>query len=47
MLNDNNAIYLITAYVVFIGGMLLYLLSLKLRLRNVQRDAQEIDDENN
>ena len=42
MFSDNNAIYLITAYCVFIGGILSYLISLILRTANVKRDEREI-----
>ncbi|HEY3288721.1 MAG TPA: hypothetical protein VGK87_01200 [Anaerolineae bacterium] len=38
MFTEKNSIYLIAGYVVFLGGMAIYLLSLYLRRRNVRRD---------
>ena len=40
MLRDSHLIYLLAGYVVFLGGIGLYLLSLVLRRRNLQRDEE-------
>ena len=40
MFTEKNSIYLIAGYVVFLGGFLVYLLSLILRRRNLQRDEE-------
>ena len=40
---DKNAPYLITAYVVFLGGLLFYFLSLRMRQRSLERDRQMLD----
>jgi len=52
MHQDSQFIYLLAGYVVFLGGIGLYLLSLALRRRNLQRDeealrqaAQQIQEE--
>ena len=42
LLEDKNAIYLFTAYGVFLGGMLTYVISLWLRRRALDRDEQAI-----
>jgi len=42
LLDDKNAVYLFTAYGVFIGGMLTYVVSLWLRQRGLDRDEQAI-----
>lgn len=40
---DKNAGYLIAAYIVFIGGLLLYLVSLAIRKRNLDRDESLVE----
>jgi hypothetical protein len=40
---DKNAPYLITAYVVFLGGLLLYFFSLRMRRRSLDRDRQVLE----
>ena len=40
ILFDKNAPYLLTAYAVFLGGLLLYFLSLRMRRRNIERDQE-------
>jgi hypothetical protein len=40
MFTEKNSIYLIAGYIVFLGGFLIYLLSLVLRRRNLQRDEE-------
>lgn len=40
---DKNAPYLIAAYVVFLGGLLLYFVSLRTRRRNLDHDRQVLD----
>lgn len=40
MFTEKNSIYLIAGYVVFLGGMAVYLLSLLVRSRNVRRDEE-------
>ena len=40
---DKNAPYLIAAYVVFLGGFLLYFVSLRMRRRNLNHDRQVLD----
>lgn len=42
LLQDKNAIYLFTAYGVFLGGLAVYALSLWLRRRKLDRDEQQI-----
>jgi hypothetical protein len=43
LLQDKNAIYLFTAYGVFLGGMAVFLISLWLRNRNLTRDEQMLE----
>lgn len=43
MFAENNAIYLIAGYVVFLGGISTYLLTLVLRQRNLKRDEQLLE----
>ncbi|GIV85183.1 MAG: hypothetical protein KatS3mg052_2190 [Candidatus Roseilinea sp.] len=38
LLEDKNAVYLFTAYGVFLGGLAVYCVSLWLRRRNLDRD---------
>lgn len=48
LLEDKNAVYLFTAYGVFLGGLAVYLASLWLRRRNLDRDEellQQIEEE--
>lgn len=48
LLEDKNAVYLFTAYGVFLGGLCVYLASLWLRRRNLDRDEellQQIEEE--
>lgn len=52
MLFEGNLIYLVAAYVVFLGGLALYVISLAVRRRSIERDeraleqmAREIKDE--
>ena len=48
ILFDKNAPYLLTAYAVFLGGLLLYFLSLRMRRRSLDRDEEvikQIDEE--
>ena len=40
LLQDKNAIYLFTAYGVFLGGLAVYLIALWLRRRNLDRDEE-------
>ena len=40
---DKNAGYLIAAYIVFIGGLLIYLVSLAIRKRNLDRDEALVE----
>ncbi|MCS6846357.1 MAG: hypothetical protein RMN52_01420 [Anaerolineae bacterium] len=40
LLEDKNAVYLFTAYGVFLGGLAVYLASLWLRRRNLDRDEE-------
>jgi hypothetical protein len=40
LLEDKNAVYLFTAYGVFLGGLAIYFASLWLRSRNLERDEQ-------
>lgn len=42
IIQDKNAPYLLTAYAVFLGGLLIYFLSLEIRKRNVERDEETI-----
>ena len=43
LLEDKNAVYLFTAYGVFLGGMLTYVVSLILRKRALDRDEEIIE----
>ncbi len=43
VLQDKNAVYLLAAYGVFLGGMTLYFISLVLRRRALDRDEQIIE----
>lgn len=43
LLQDKNAVYLLAAYGVFLGGMTLYFVSLVLRRRALDRDEQIIE----
>ncbi len=43
ILQDKNAVYLMTAYAVFIGGLLLYIASLIIRKRNLDRDEALVE----
>ena len=43
LLQNNNAIYLFTAYGVFLGGLSLYFITLVLRRRALDRDEQIIE----
>ncbi len=43
ILFDKNAPYLLTAYVVFLTGLLLYFLSLRMRRNSIERDRQVIE----
>ena len=43
ILFDKNAPYLLTAYVVFLGGLLLYFLSLRMRRSGIERDRRIIE----
>jgi hypothetical protein len=40
MFAEKNSIYLIAGYVVFLGGITIYLISLALRMRNLKRDEE-------
>ena len=40
---DKNAGYLIAAYIVFIGGLSIYLVSLAIRKRNLDRDEALVE----
>jgi len=40
---DKNAPYLITAYIVFLGGLLLYFVSLRMRRRGLERDRAVVE----
>jgi hypothetical protein len=42
LFQDKNAVYLFTAYGVFLGGLAMYGLSLWLRRRKLDRDEQQI-----
>jgi hypothetical protein len=42
LLQDKNAVYLFTAYGVFLGGLAVYCISLALRRRKLDRDEREI-----
>lgn len=41
---DQNAPYLYAAYVVFLTGVMVYLVSLVLRQRNIRRDEKMIQE---
>jgi hypothetical protein len=43
MFTEKNSIYLILGYVVFLGGIGAYLLSLVLRRRNLKRDEEMLE----
>jgi len=43
MFAEKNSIYLIAGYIVFLGGIGVYLLSLALRRRNLRRDEELLD----
>ncbi|MEO6062779.1 MAG: hypothetical protein ABIQ99_12650 [Thermoflexales bacterium] len=43
MFDDKNAPYMIGAYVVFLGGMLFYAISLLMRARAAKREEQRLD----
>ena len=43
MFAEKNSIYLIAGYIVFLGGISTYLLSLVLRRRNLKRDEELLD----
>lgn len=43
MFSEKNSIYLIAGYVVFLGGIGIYLLTLLLRRRNLRRDEELLD----
>jgi len=45
ILADNNAVYLFVAYGVFLGGILIYLASLRVRSRALDRDEQMLDED--
>ena len=42
MMESDNTLYLFAAYAVFLGGIGLYLASLAVRRRNLQREAETI-----
>ncbi|MCS6773001.1 MAG: hypothetical protein RMM31_01890 [Anaerolineae bacterium] len=44
LLEDRNAIYLFTAYGVFLGGMISYALFLWLRRRALDRESEALDE---
>jgi hypothetical protein len=44
MFAEKNSIYLIAAYVVFLGSIFIYLLSLVIRIRNLKRDEQLLQE---
>ncbi|MCL4505102.1 MAG: hypothetical protein M1434_04110 [Chloroflexi bacterium] len=43
MFTEKNAIYLIAGYIVFLGGISTYLLSLVLRRHNIKRDRELLE----
>jgi len=43
IITDKNAPYLLTAYAVFLGGLLLYFVSLRMRRRSLERDRSVIE----
>ena len=43
MFLEKNSIYLIGGYIVFLGGIAIYLLTLVLRNRNLRRDEELLD----
>jgi len=43
MFADKNAPYMLGAYAVFLGGMLIYVISLLIRARAAKRDEQRLD----
>ena len=43
MFSEKNSIYLIAGYIVFLGGLGIYLLSLAMRRRNLRRDEALLD----
>jgi hypothetical protein len=44
MLDDKNAPYMLGAYAVFLGGMLMYVISLLMRARAAKRDEKHLDE---
>jgi hypothetical protein len=42
LFQDKNAIYLFTAYGVFLGGIAVYVIFLRLRRRSLERDEHEV-----
>ncbi len=40
---EGNLIYLVAAYVVFLGGLALYLISLAVRRHNLEREARALE----
>ncbi len=43
LFEDKNAVYLFTAYGVFLGGIITYAVSLWLRRRKLDRDERDIE----
>jgi hypothetical protein len=43
MFAEKNAIYLIAGYAVFLGGILIYLLTLVIRRHNLERDEELLE----
>ncbi len=43
MFSEKNSIYLIAGYIVFLGGIGLYLLSLLVRRHNLRRDEERLE----
>ncbi len=41
---EGNLIYLVAAYAVFLGGLALYVISLAVRRRNLERDARALEE---
>jgi hypothetical protein len=44
MLLDKNAPYMLGAYAVFLGGILIYVVSLLMRARAAARDEKRLDE---
>ncbi len=44
MILDKNAPYMLGAYAVFLGGMLIYVVSLLMRARAATQDERRLDD---